>query len=292
MAKHIVRFLAVACVCVGGASAAFALEPFDNWDNPPGVYGAVYPLHVNGQELTDKDGNAAISNVDMHVTETVLRALYYNTHHWIGTAVLPVGRMDFLNQHQVGLGDPTFAGGYFLIDNKEKNLYFGPGLKVDAPWGKYDKSSFANMGNNYWRYRPMLCFAKFAVPVDFEASVLYDIKEVNKEKLIPTHMGPMDVKYDPGDLIEFETYTGMFLSKQWLIGAHVNYMSGKDDKYDIGGGFNPAPGSGVRDWQLGGSVTFLESPNFHTVLEVMQDVHARNTVPATLIMAKIAYKLY
>jgi hypothetical protein len=289
MAKQIVRFLAVAGVCLGAASAVFALDPFDNWANPPGLYGVVYPLHVNGQEVTDADGNTQFTNIDTHATETVLRALYYNPHHWVASALIPVGRLDLMGEHQVGFGDPSFAAGYFLVDDKVKNTYFGFGLKVDAPWGKYDKSSVANLGNNYWRYRPMVCLAKLAGPVDVEATLLYDHKRVNSEKLTP---GFGVIPYDPGDAIELETFTGMFLSKQFMFGFHVNYAAGRDDKYDFGRGFQEDSRSGVRDWQLGGSVMYLPAPGSSVLLQVLQDVHARNTVPATLIMARICYKIF
>jgi hypothetical protein len=290
MTIRIGRLLAVVCVGLGAASAAFALDPFDNWANPPGFYAVAYPYHVNGQELTDRDGNSApgLSNIDMHVTGTVLRALYYNPHHWVATVLAPVGRMDMMGKHQVGMGDPTFAAGYFLVDDKEKNTYFGFGVKVDAPWGKYDKSSLVNMGKNYWRYRPMVCVAKLAGPVDFEATLTYDIMRENKEKLTPYGVVP----YDSGDQKQLETFTGMFFSKQLMAGVHVNWAQGVDDKITFGGVSTKISDSGVLDWQLGGSIVFLPSPKWLAQLQVLQDVHARNTVPATLIMAKVSYKIF
>jgi len=225
--------------------------------------------------MTDKKGNVALSNADLHLTQTILRVAYYNNQHCVFNAYIPVGRTDILGYHNTGIGDPTFVGGYFFVDDKKSNTYVGLGLKVDAPWGAYDKTRVANMGSNIWRYRPLLSFAKLIMPVDLEAILYYDVKTENKD----THV-------NAGDLVEFESYAGYFLNQQWLAGLHFNATSGGDE--EISG--VKQQGTEIRDYQLGGSVTWMPTQKFSVMLQAIQDVAPRNTFKGTLILSRIVYK--
>jgi hypothetical protein len=274
------------------AVGAKAVDPFDNWGNPKGLYFVGYPLYYNAQEKTNKDGvsdNAGkgITNADLHVTQTLLRLVYYGDKPkaWLLSVFVPVGRTDIFNQHDVGMGDPTFVAGYFFIDDKQKNTYVGLGLKVDMPWGEYDKTRFANMGNNRLRYRPLLSFAKLAGPFDLEALLLYDMRRANKDY-------QFGGSYDEGDQVQFEGYAGMFLNQKFMPGIHFNYAKGANDKWDMGNGagFQTLADSGIQNTQLGVSTLWLPTQRFNILFQILRDVSPKNSFKGTLFLSRLAYK--
>lgn len=289
--KRMIRLLGAAILGLAGTSQA--LEPFDNWGNPKGFYAVGYPLTYNAQEKTNKDGESdnagkGISNADLHLAQTVLRGVYYGEKPkaWLLSVYVPVGRTDIFDQHDVGMGDPTLVGGYFFVDNKQTNTYAALGIKVDVPWGEYDKTRFANMGNNRLRWRPLIALAKLAGPYDLEATLYYDIRRANKDY-------QFGGSYDEGDQFQVETYAGRFLSKTFMPGLHLNYASGKNDKYDDGTGlgFLEVKDSAVKNIQVGASAMWLITQRFNVLVEVLQDVSPKNAFKGTLFLGRIAWKV-
>jgi hypothetical protein len=272
--------LAVLWGICGGARKAAALEPFDNWANPPGWYLLAYPAYYSSQELTDKNGDTAVGNLDLHVYQNYFRATYYNgallPKTWLFSAYVPVGRVEILNDHDVGLGDPTLVVGYFFVDDKPSNTYAGFGSYVDVPLGSYDPNKLANVGSNEWRVRPLLTFAKFSPPLDLEASLKYNFIFENDE-----------TRRKEGDQFIFESYAGAFLRPTFMAGAHFNYIVGRDD--ELKGA--RLPDTALKKFQAGPGLTWLASRRLMLVLEILADLEARNTTKGTLFLGRISWKM-
>lgn len=265
-------------------ATSWGLEPFDNWANPPGHYAVVYPAVYSADELLDKDGNILASDLNFSQTGVVLRGVTYNTSpfSYLLSLYAPIYQVKSNNpftgreEKVSGLGDITLVGGWFFIDDKQKNLYVGVGLKLDLPTGAYDANRlFANLGEDVWRVRPLLSFAKLTGPVDVEASLTYRHETENS-----------DTKARDGDELALETFVGMFLNQQWMVGAHLNTTAGQDD--EVSG--VEIPDSSDRFSQLGASVQYLLNPKANVLIEYLQDFGVENTLKGRLILIRGAYK--
>lgn len=279
----VLRMLAVALLVAFTRMDLSAGEPFDNWANPKGFYFVDYPAYYGSQAMNDKDGEPnTVPDADLHIYQNILRVVYYDTKpmSYLLSLYVPVGRMDLLDEHTgVKIGDPTLVGGWFFVDNRQTNTYVGLGLKVDLPTGSYNPNRLANLGSNVVRYRPLLSFAKLAGPFDLEATLIYSMRTENKDSAPRKKLG---------NEVIFESYGGMFLSKQLLAGLHVNYRSGADTEYN---GVK-LPDSGPKVFQAGASVTWMASPTFSALLEVLTDLSAKNEFQGTLWLSRLAWKVF
>lgn len=266
------------------SGTAQALEPFDNWANPAGLYGVVYPIHFSADEVMDNDGNVIVNNLDFSQTGVVFRGAYYQTEpfSYLLSLYAPVvqvkGRNPFTTQEEKtsGLGDITLVGGWFFIDDKPKNLYVALGMKIDFPTGAFDQNKLvANIGEGVWRFRPLLAVAKLAGKVDMEGLLVYKRETENS-----------DTKLRDGDEVVWESYAGMFVNQQWMVGGHFNATFGQNDEFD---------GTEIQDsadkvFQAGPSVQFMINQRSNVLLEYLQDFGVKNTVKGSLILVRGAYK--
>jgi len=261
-------------------TAGWATDPFDNWANPNGGYAVAYPLYYGAQRITDNDGNTAVPNLRLHLYETILRYVYYFNkdpkRSGLINVLLPVGHQEILGRHDDGLGDPTLTTGVWLVNDPQRHFYFALGGDVDLPIGHYDKNNPASLGQNVWKFRPLLNFAKFAPPVDVEGTVKYNISTEN-----------VDTGLKQGNQWQLGWYTGVFLGPQWLVGGHLNYFTGDDVKLNG----TKIPNSGLRKFQSGPNVHWQPTARFFAMLEVLRDFATRNTTEGTLFEGRLVYKL-
>jgi hypothetical protein len=277
-------FASLSIVMSMALSPLWALEPFDNWANPPGSYAIIYPITYGAADYLDKDGNVLLQGLDIRQSGVIARATYYQDKpiSCILSAYAPLVRISahnvFTNENEsdTGLGDVTLVGGWFFVDDKVKNTYVALGFKLDMPTGSYDQNKFANLGKNVWRYRPLIAFAKLAGPFDLEAHLTHAHETVNKDKDLQA-----------GDQLVLESYAGMFLSRQLMVGLHYNTTSAQNN--ELSG--VELTDSAVKTSSAGPSVLYMMNPRFNVMLEYLQDFGVRNTTKGSLILARLGYKI-
>jgi hypothetical protein len=278
--KHTVGFFLFAFMACGVAISGHAVDPFDNWVNPAGLYLIDYPFYYGSQKLTDKNGHVALGDLNLHNYQNIFRVTYYNNTSfkkpYVFSVYWPVARLDILGGHDFGLGDPNIAGGYFFVDDKVSNLYIGLGVKMDIPLGRYDAKRIANIGTNVWRVKPVLTFAKLWNQVDVEATLRYDIITENK-----------DTQKKDGNKLVFESYGGVFLNSHFLLGVHFNFISGEDDELN---GIKVAD-TRVRQFQAGPNVLWMPTPTVGVMLEIVPDFSTKNTTAGTLFLSRLSWKV-
>jgi hypothetical protein len=268
---------------LASSGVSHAMEPFDNWANPPGWYAVAYPVHFSADQLMDNEGNVLLDNLDFSQAGIILRTTYYQAEpSLIFSAYAPLvqvkARHPGTGQEEKvsGLGDVTLVGGWFFIDDKPKHLTVGVGLKVDLPTGDFDKNrAVAQLGEGVWRIRPLLTFAKMAGPFDLEAHLTYKMETENS-----------DTKERDGDEVILESYAGMFLNQKWLAGLHFNAISGQNDEVD---GVEIQT-SADRVFQAGPSVLVMLNQRSNVILEYLQDFGVKNTVKGKLFLVRGVYK--
>ena len=265
---------------LGLQSMVSATDPFDNWANPDGGYGVLYPLFYDSPRLTGKDGNTAVPSLGMHVYETIFRYVHYFNKNPKRSGLVnflwPVARQDLLGRHDAGFGDPTLTAGIWLINEPQRHFYFATGVDVDVPLGRYDKNNPSSLGTNVWKFRPILAFAKFTPPVDVEVTLKYNISTENTDNGLKQ-----------GGQLQLGSYCGLFLSPRWLLGGHFNYITGGDDK--VYGAV--VRDSGVQKFQSGPNFQWLPSDRWSVMFEILRDFSTRNTTEGTLFLSRIAYKI-
>jgi len=276
------------------AVSAYAVDPFDNWANSPGWYAVDYPAYYKANVFTDKDGKKKF-DPKMQVVSNVFRAIYYTKSVLPNTlmlsALIPYDKMEMTiptgpgassKQKASGLGDLTLVSGYMFTETDSPKSTFGVGLFVDLPTGAYDKTKMVNAGADVWSVRPMLAYSRLFGPLDIESTLKYNMPSENSGSAM---YGGAKVR--EGNKLIFSSYAGCFMSEKGtaMVGAHFNYQTADASK--IRG--KTTPGIGARAYQIGGSFTYLPSPEFNVMLQVMNDFSTRNSTEGTLYMGRLAW---
>lgn len=264
----------------------WAVDPYDNWPNPQGGYVVDYPLSYTADQITDKDGKPLVSDLNLKSYGNVFRYVYYRSNNvrypWLVNFLLPVKKNEIRDPYtreidrDSGIGDARFSTGFWVVNNKEKNLYIGPGIDVDMPTGHYDQNNFASVGENIWRFRPTIVLAKFSPPFDVELTGRYSLETPNQ-----------DTNNKKGDLFIFESYTGMFLNKTVMVGGHFNLFKGRDDHKNG----DRVPDT-ARQWlQAGPNVQWMITERVNVMGECIWDFNAKNTTEGRLLIGRLVWKI-
>lgn len=264
----------------------WAVDPYDNWPNPQGGYAVVYPFDYRADTLARKNDRPSLQNLNLKSDGATLRYVYYRSekvrYPWLVNFLLPVKKNEMRNpfvnktDKDSGIGDARFSTGFWVVNNTAKHLFVGPGIDIDMPTGHYDQNNLASVGENIWRFRPTLVFAKFTPPFDVELTGRYSSET-------PNH----DTNRKKGDLFIFESYSGMFLNKSVMVGGHFNAFKGRDDKSNG----NRVPDSARRWFQAGPNVQWLITPGINLMAECIWDFKAQNTTVGRLLIGRLVWKI-
>lgn len=269
----------VLLIC-SAARICSALEPTDNVPSPQGSYFTIYPLFSRATRLMDKNGDATPVDPDVTLYQNTFKYSYSDKTLLPNTTafcvLLPVGYVNILGDHDGGIGDPSFFGGYWFVDDPVAKTWLGARLQTFVPIGSYDKESKANMGTNVWKFRPMLFFAKQMGNVQLELTTKYTIYTTNN-----------DTDTRLGNEVIVEGYAGYFPRPDLLLGWHVNSIFGEDKTVASG----RVPDSGVRIYQTGPSVLKKFGNGFSVTVEALSDVAVHNSTEGYTVQARLIWKL-
>lgn len=264
----------------------YAVDPYDNWPNPQGGYAVVYPLSYSSDQMTDKDGEVLVPNLNLDSKGVVLRYVYYRTekvrYPWLVNFLVPIKKQEIRNPYtdktdkDSGIGDARFSTGFWVVNKPAQHLYAGPGIDIDMPTGHYDQNNLATVGGDVWRFRPTFVFAKFTPPFDVELTARYSMETTQKES-----------KKKEGDVFIFESYTGMFINKKIMVGGHFNYYKGRDEL--ING--NRTPDSALQLLQAGPNIQWMISPRVNLMAQCIWDFKTENTTEGRLLLLRLVSKI-
>lgn len=269
-----------------GCCVCHAVDPYDNWPNPQGGYAVLYPAIYSADKLTDKNGETLVPNLNLESKGAVLRYVYYRSekvrYPWLVNFLIPIKKQEMRNPYtdkadkDSGVGDARFSTGFWVINKPAQHLYAGPGIDVDMPTGHYDQNNLATVGEDIWRFRPTFVFAKMKPPFDVELTARYSMETTQKE-----------TKVKEGDVFIFESYSGMFINKQLMLGAHFNYYKGRDDRNNG----NRIPDSAIQMFQAGPNIQYMFSPRVNFMAQCIWDYNTENTTEGRLILLRLVSKI-
>ncbi len=180
-----------------------------------GTYFLTYTSVYTADEMTDKNGNAAVKDFGYFNAQELLRLCYYSSD-FVATALVPVGYTDIhsMSQNSSGLGDINLGAGYFL---PFKQIDILPMLFVEFPTGEYNASKAANIGSNQYDIKPMIFLYKSFGDFSIDAAVKYYFRLKNETTNVL-----------PGDELYVQCLLGYNLTDKFKLGPSINWMISKD----------------------------------------------------------------
>jgi hypothetical protein len=202
---------------------AHAIDAYDAPAPPRGLYFVNYPLFFMADKLKNGQGRDASDDLGLRYYANLFRLSYFNRatfkNTWVASILLPVGRIEVLDDHDQGLGDLTLVLGYWIIDKPGEKTWLSIAQFIDLPTGSFDQNKSANMGSNVWKIRPSLYFGKHLFEmIDLEFAIKYNFSTENHETTVKN-----------GNELIVEGLLGYFIQPSVLVGVHFDANFGEDN---------------------------------------------------------------
>lgn len=268
------------------AGSAGAVLPYGNTPNPEGIYFTDYPTVYTAGTLKGDDGETVVDDLDLTSVVNLFRITWYKRwlfgRTWAWSLIVPAVRNEILGHRDTGIGDFICAGGFWIMENREKRTGLASVLYLHIPVGDYDSKNPASVGSDVWTIEPALLYSSVFGRFGLEATLKYAIQTENDQ-----------TDEREGDLLSLETYTGYSLRPNLLIGVHANAAFGSDDEragVDV-------PGSAVRRFSAGPSVYWRPAdpsrrPAIPSIVaSYMADVECENTTQGHKVQLRLSWKI-
>ncbi|WP_063807657.1 transporter [Burkholderia cepacia] len=187
---------------------------------PPGLYGLIYYNSYNASQFSGNNGNSMIPGFGVHAN-TIAPRLVYMTDKTIAGGLLgfyalfPLTTLSVSaggrHDSRTGLGDSVFAP---LLSWHHGNFHWAVAAEVVTPTGAYDKTRLANLGNNYYSFRPMGGFS-YLDPNGFDISTKFSYTINTRNN---------DTDYRSGDYFAADYSIGYHVLPSLVIAVEGYYM--------------------------------------------------------------------
>ncbi|MBF0515989.1 MAG: transporter [Nitrospirae bacterium] len=276
----IITGIVISLIFLISVGESWAVGPFENIPAEQGLYFAPTISYSSSSSLMDKNGHKLSTKFGLNTYDTVLRFMYYDNATLPQSStvqiMLPVGRTEAPGQHDTGIGDTTIVAGYWLIDDPVSRTWLAAGSYVDFPTGSYNKNATTNRGGRVWKVRPTIVFAQQFGRFDLELTTKYNVYTKN-----------VDTGLKKGSEVIFEELIAYSLTRDFLIGMHLNEIYGSAD---VTNGVKKH-GSDVRKYQTGPSVRVVLGPKTTMFIDYLRDFAVKNTAKGNLITLQLRLKL-
>jgi hypothetical protein len=180
---------------------------------PPGVYLLSYYQNYTASDFVGSDGNTLIPDFDIDAKAFVPRLVWMTEQKMLGGqlgfyAAQPLVdlRLHIAGQqdHNSGLGDLIFAP---MLGWHSGNHHWAAAVETIFPTGDYDKNQLANIGKNYYTFRPILAYS-YSEPTgwDISTKMSYSFNTEND-----------DTNYQSGDYLAADYSIGYKLNPNLLL---------------------------------------------------------------------------
>lgn len=202
---------------------------------PPGVYLLTYYQNYTASNFVGSDGHTLIPDFDIDAKAIVPRLVWMTNQQLLGAQVgfyaaqpLVDLRLKMAGQsdHNSGLGDLIFAP---MLGWHQGNHHWAAAVETIFPTGDYDQEDLANIGKNYYTFRPILAYT-FSQPKgwDISTKVSYSFNTENK-----------DTHYQSGEYIAADYSIGYKLNPNLSLAlqGYAFKQTASDEVSDVNVGF-------------------------------------------------------
>jgi hypothetical protein len=201
---------------------------------PPGVYLLTYYQNYMASNFVDSDGNNSIPDFDIDAKALVPRVVWMTEQQLLGGqlgfyAAQPLVdlrlKMAGQSDHNSGLGDLIVAP---MLGWHQGNHHWAAAVETVFPTGEYDEHNLANLGKNYYTFRPILAYT-YSQPQgwDISSKISYSFNTENE-----------DTNYQSGEYFAADYSIGYKLNPNLTLAlqgyAFKQTSSDEDDGVDNG----------------------------------------------------------
>ena len=200
---------------------------------PSGLYLLSYYQNYTASDFVGAEGNSLIPDFDLDAKAFVPRLVWMTEQKMLGGqlgfyAAQPLVdlRLQIAGQrdHNSGLGDLIFAP---MLGWHKDNHHWAAAVETIFPTGDYDPDQLANIGKNYYTFRPILAYS-YSDPTgwDISTKMSYSVNTEND-----------DTHYKSGDYFAADYSVGYKLNPNLLLAlegyAFKQLKSDESDNLDI-----------------------------------------------------------
>ena len=247
---------------------------------PPGFYGLFYYNNYGANSFADSNGNSMIPGFRVRANAVIPRLVYMTDVSVAGGllgfyALFPLVSLSVhaagAHDSRTGLGDIPFAA---LLSWHNGNLHWATAMEFVAPSGSYDKNRLANLGGNYFTFRPMAAIT-YSDPRGFEASAKasYSINTRNDQ-----------TQYQSGDYLAMDYSLGYRVIPALTLAVQGYFLyQTNDDKVN---GVSAGP-DGFRGRVLGiGPGIHYQAKHFSIEAKYVKETMVRNRPDGSSVWLK------
>lgn len=180
---------------------------------PPGIYLMSYFQNYTASNFVGSDGKTLISEFDLDAKVLVPRLVWMTEQKMLGGqlgfyAAQPLVdlrlKMAGLHDHNSGLGDFIFAP---IVGWHNGDHHWAAALETVFPTGDYDPATLANLGKNYYTFRPIIAYNySDRAGWDISTKMAYSLNTKND-----------DTNYQSGDYVTADYSIGHKLNSNLLL---------------------------------------------------------------------------
>ncbi len=246
---------------------------------PPGVYLMLYGGAASYDKLRDRTGSTiAVPGFRVDVKAVTPRVVWVTEQKVLGGqllfhAVAPLLDVQFQAAgsrfRSQGLGDMAFGGGVGFRSGDK--LYYGAGMDLYVPSGRYDRNDPSSLGKNYWALQPVFVMS-YVQPSGINADIklMYDFNGKNS-----------DTRTRSGQAIHADYSAGWGLGNGWVVGVggYVFRQTTADQ------GPNSADGK-ARAVGFGPSIRFADGKGWLFTAKLQKEFDVRSRPQGTQFYVK------
>lgn len=246
---------------------------------PPGLYFMLYGGNANYDTLRNRSGDRLpVPGFKVDVNAITPRVVWVTEQKVLGGqllfhAVAPLVdvkfRADGAHFQSRGLADISFGAGVGFRSGDK--LYYGAGVDLYVPTGKYDKNDPSSLGKNYWAIQPVFVMSYVQHwGINADIKLMYDFNGRNS-----------DTQTRSGQAIHADYSAGWGIGNGWVlgVGGYV-FQQTTSDK-----GPNSADGK-ARAIGFGPSVRFADGKGWLFTAKLQKEFDVRSRPQGTQFYVK------
>jgi hypothetical protein len=261
---------------------SFAFDARDYVPLPPDTFLLALYYNQSWGEDYISNGDKTLSDADLETNVTLIRPIYYTEIFGITADpqfILPVGKVEILDDQSSGIGDLILASTFWVINNKTDNYFFAYTPYVTLPTGAYDHDKAINMGANRYSTKQELCFG-----LGSGDGLWWEIAGSGEFFSDNDDFGSSGATQKKDPVYSAETHLSYDIMKDLFVSIDYYYKYGGETTVD-GANQNDS----LSTHTVGVSGAYMITPRTQFLLNVARDVSIRNGVRSTSAEARLAF---